>query len=333
MKNIILILLLLILSSVNAQKTTKKYNSLQERYEYFDQNGNMIGYEKYNSLMEQWEYFSTSRSQSKSGYSNPQSNFDPELAMKVLQAKQRRYDALSQTEKMQLAANREYKRKKRYVYKMTKKPAKKLDKNIVKQQKKAERNYNKFKRKKKLNINNLDSGWYECYFLWNDLGYLKRKLLINDGNIVQYFNGRHLVQIRDYKKEVRRNVYELKASLYGIKFNFSVFIIDDTNIKKPDIKKPTKLLFYTKSDNINGSISVILRRKNKGIFKSDDYLNGGVIDHYIYESPHCNQKKYIRNVVLTPGKYKYYAFSDTEFWTDEVILKPYDCRKINLINN
>lgn len=42
-----------------SQTVTKKFNSFQNRYEYFDSNGNMTGYEKYNSFSKQWEYYTT----------------------------------------------------------------------------------------------------------------------------------------------------------------------------------------------------------------------------------------------------------------------------------
>ncbi len=38
--------------------STKKWNDLLDRYEYFDGQGNKIGYEKYNNLYNRWEYFS-----------------------------------------------------------------------------------------------------------------------------------------------------------------------------------------------------------------------------------------------------------------------------------
>jgi hypothetical protein len=90
MKKLILILCLILAFSSYSQTRTKKYNSLQERYEYFE-NGRMVGYEKYNSLRKQWEYYSTKKSSSNS-YSDRQSNFDVGLARMALEAKQNRYD-------------------------------------------------------------------------------------------------------------------------------------------------------------------------------------------------------------------------------------------------
>ncbi|BEV03901.1 hypothetical protein [Chryseobacterium gambrini] len=42
-----------------SQNISKKFNSVYKRYEYFDSNGNMIGYEKYNDVLKQYEYYST----------------------------------------------------------------------------------------------------------------------------------------------------------------------------------------------------------------------------------------------------------------------------------
>jgi hypothetical protein len=58
-----------------SQTATKKFNSFQNRYEYFDSNGNMTGYEKYNSFSKQWEYYTTnntSQSRQPTQYRDPQ---------------------------------------------------------------------------------------------------------------------------------------------------------------------------------------------------------------------------------------------------------------------
>lgn len=74
-----------------AQTSTEKWNSLYERYEYFDSNGTMIGYKKYNKLYERWEYYDL---KSNNSSSTPQPSFgDLELAKKALAEKQARYDA------------------------------------------------------------------------------------------------------------------------------------------------------------------------------------------------------------------------------------------------
>lgn len=63
MKKIIFSAFLLLGISCFSQTATKKYNSINRRYEYFDSRGNMTGYEIYNTLTRQWEYYSTTSQQ------------------------------------------------------------------------------------------------------------------------------------------------------------------------------------------------------------------------------------------------------------------------------
>jgi len=84
MKNILILILLFSFISVDAQRQTKKYNSLQDRYEYYNARGQMTGYEVYNSLQEQWEYYSVKTSRSSNKYGEPQSTFDADLAIFAL---------------------------------------------------------------------------------------------------------------------------------------------------------------------------------------------------------------------------------------------------------
>lgn len=51
------ILIIICSSTLTAQSYTKKWNKSFDRYEHFDSQGNMIGYEKYNNLFNRWEYF------------------------------------------------------------------------------------------------------------------------------------------------------------------------------------------------------------------------------------------------------------------------------------
>jgi len=80
-----------------AQTYTKKYNSINGRYEYFNSNGTMVGYEKYNSISNSWEYYTVTND------NNPynrkpievapvQSNVNLELIDRVMAKKQQDYD-------------------------------------------------------------------------------------------------------------------------------------------------------------------------------------------------------------------------------------------------
>ncbi|KQT30915.1 hypothetical protein ASG22_19665 [Chryseobacterium sp. Leaf405] len=77
-----------------SQIATKKFNSFQNRYEYFDSNGNMIGYEKYNSFSKQWEYYTTnntSQSRQPTQYRDPQ-QLDISALGNAMTAKQNNYN-------------------------------------------------------------------------------------------------------------------------------------------------------------------------------------------------------------------------------------------------
>jgi hypothetical protein len=119
MKKILLILCLILAFSSYAQ-TTKKYNSLLERYEFYNSNGQLTGYTKYNSLQERWEFFNSNNqmyayskynsitgeteyvelNNNNSNYGNyiihdygePSSTFDADLAMIALRQKQQQYN-------------------------------------------------------------------------------------------------------------------------------------------------------------------------------------------------------------------------------------------------
>lgn len=94
MKKLFVLLLIIFTTVCYSQTTTKKYNDLRHRWEYYNSSGQMIGYEKYNSLMQQWEYTDLSQNVSSRvhDYGEPQSFFDADLAIMALATKQARYD-------------------------------------------------------------------------------------------------------------------------------------------------------------------------------------------------------------------------------------------------
>lgn len=94
MSKIILVIIMTVFTcgNVYSQTKTKKYNSLMERYEYFDSSGSMIGYEKYNSLMERWEYFDIKSKNNSNKYGDYIKPVNTALIAKGLEAKQNRYD-------------------------------------------------------------------------------------------------------------------------------------------------------------------------------------------------------------------------------------------------
>lgn len=84
MKKIILLLVFFISVNVFCQTLTQKYNSVYNRYEFFDNQGNLIGYKKWNSLLEQWEYYSNNVER-KSSYIDPIDVEDLERTMSQLE--------------------------------------------------------------------------------------------------------------------------------------------------------------------------------------------------------------------------------------------------------
>lgn len=88
-KCIVRFLILFVFSSnLMGQNYSSKYNSLYGRYEYFDSNGNMIGYKKYNPLYDRWEYTDLSR-QNKS---NSNSYYNLDLIQQSMLYKQQQGD-------------------------------------------------------------------------------------------------------------------------------------------------------------------------------------------------------------------------------------------------
>lgn len=83
-----LILFLLFTCITNAQSYTEKYNSFQNRYEYFNSNGTLVGYKYYDSFNQQWVYKDLNE-KPKSTYVNP---INTELLNKVMAKKQNSID-------------------------------------------------------------------------------------------------------------------------------------------------------------------------------------------------------------------------------------------------
>lgn len=87
----IIFILLLFCGSLFAQTSTEKWNDYNKRYEYFDSNGKMTAYKTYNTYLRQWETYNVN---SNSGFEKTKikSNFNAELADRVLAKEQKNYD-------------------------------------------------------------------------------------------------------------------------------------------------------------------------------------------------------------------------------------------------
>lgn len=96
MRNLITLLFLLFTINSSSQTRTEKWNSSNQRYEYFNSNGTMIGYKKFNNLYERWDYYDlkTTNTNSNNGYQvqQPPSYGDLKILERTLDAKQQSYN-------------------------------------------------------------------------------------------------------------------------------------------------------------------------------------------------------------------------------------------------
>lgn len=94
MKKLIIIFFFFSIHS-NSQTLTEKWNSLYERYEYFDSNNTLVGYKKYNSLYGRWEYYDLKKESNNNNGNNLQARSalpDLNVLDQALTERQRRYD-------------------------------------------------------------------------------------------------------------------------------------------------------------------------------------------------------------------------------------------------
>ena len=94
MKNVFLMLLFLTLTVSYSQNFSKKWNSTYQRYDYSDSNGYLMGYEKWNSTYQRWDYTSVNTNTNRPAQVRQpiEQGGNLELAMRVANEKQRRYD-------------------------------------------------------------------------------------------------------------------------------------------------------------------------------------------------------------------------------------------------
>lgn len=180
-----------------SQNHSEKYNSLYDRYDFLDSNGNLIGYRKENTLYDRWDYFdkngnlrgyykwndvydrwdfteiktNTTNTTSKTGgrynvhnYGEPTSSFNTDLAIQALAYKQAQYDNLTSEQKTQLANQRKNQKSRDWVrensykwYKLSNKISKRVDKKLNSENRKLK----KLDKKTKIDLKSLQDGWYE----------------------------------------------------------------------------------------------------------------------------------------------------------------------------
>lgn len=154
---------------------------------------------------------------------------------------------------------------------------------------------------------------------------MERTILVENGRIVKYINGDN-VEVKVLNTTKKRNGnYTLSLLLMNESFDSEIIIANDKKDKKPKFKKPTQITFYTKSPRIRGTIRLLIKDGNK-------YYSPIPIKYYLEENPSCEQNEYVSSTILPAGSYKYYAYSETEFWTNDLLLNENDCKKIKLNN-
>jgi hypothetical protein len=93
MKTFVLFFFILFNFSMFSQDLYEKYNDIQNRYEYYDSNNQLVSYKTYNDIMQRWEYHKVEqRQERRSTYQKPVSTYNPDLVHRTLAAKQERYD-------------------------------------------------------------------------------------------------------------------------------------------------------------------------------------------------------------------------------------------------
>ena len=83
-----ILFILIMCSTLSAQDLTEKYNSYENRYEYYNSYGDLIGYKKWNSYSSEWEYFVVDNKK-RSSYIDP---IDNEQVNRTMGIKQNNYD-------------------------------------------------------------------------------------------------------------------------------------------------------------------------------------------------------------------------------------------------
>lgn len=92
MKKIAIIIFLFSSTFLYSQTYTEKYNSINNRYEYYNSSGYMIGYKQWSSINNQWEYYSINNKRTKTDYGKYVQPVNLELANKALSSRQNSYD-------------------------------------------------------------------------------------------------------------------------------------------------------------------------------------------------------------------------------------------------
>ena len=339
MKKILLIFLVISISQISySQSVVEKYNSLYNRYEYFDSSGNMIGYKTYNSLYNQWEYYDVKGKRRETDFGKYVPPVNLELVARVLAQKQARYDNLSYEQKLRLKQQKAYRnyqiRKNNNIRELNKlldKANKRNDKIV----KRGIKNFDKNLYKDNKDIREFSDGWYKCFFVSE--GYLdgsdravsyERFIQVFDGNVINYI-GNHNIIYPITKNNMRSSFLELTLDVpYRKSEQITIYCVSDKPLNKPpDYKIGVTKLFYTTARE-GGDIEIVI--KNNG-----EYGYIGTLDSYWKDDSiiNCNVEDGVVKITLPVGNYEYYAYGDINRWHGEFTLKEGAyCHKTKLVD-
>lgn len=340
MKYISILLFFLITTLSHSQSVVQKYNSLYNRYEYFDDSGNLLGYKSYNSLLKQWEFYDVEGSKRETDFGRYVSPINLELVAKVLEQKQARYDNLSYEEKLRLnrqRAYRQYENRKTYVTNEFFKVYDKSEKNYLSNAKMGVKNFKNTNKKERKNILELSDGWYKCYFFTdvkiknnNEVSSYERYIQIINGNAVNYIGNFNIIYPITKVTRSKSDFFTISIDAGNKRSeDVKIYCISDKALnKKPNHNFGVTKIFYTNIKE-GGKIDIIIKGNN-------GYTYLGKIEEYWKDTDYvsCDVEQGIVKVHLPVGEYKYYAFGDIKVWEGEFTLNENSsCHKTKLISN
>lgn len=298
MKNIfILFIYLLFCISSYSQTRTEKYNSLYERYEYFDQNGQMVGYKKYNSLLGQWEYYETKTNSTKK-YGEYIQPIDIGLLERTLAAKQARYDQQIAELKRQQKETAEIERQKAVI---------RMNQIID-----YYNNANSYP-------TTIKDGWHSVYSMNNYDFCDQRKVFVENNKITRYIVDNWSPRTVTYSMPIQHGktsirLQETESELINI---FFLEATSDPNSYSTPPIKPGKVSFWTNSKK--GYIDIYVEGSFIGTLQS----------HFTEGTPNCGQSG---TVVFEnkPGTYSYVAKSSQGTWSGTITISGTGCSNMKL---
>lgn len=335
MKNLLLLIVVLVFLSpnlVSAQSHSEKYNSVYDRYDFIDSNGNLIGYRKENAVYNRWDYFdnngnlrgyykwndiydrwdfteiksNTGNTSSNTGgryvvhdYGQPQSYFNTNLAIQALAYKQARYDKQLSDLQRQKAQAEEVEREKA-INRMNQ---------II----------NYYNDAKSLPIN-IKDGWH-LVFAMNNYDFCdQRKVYVENNKITKYVidDWSHRTVTYSLPIQYAKTSIKLKEADDELLNIFFVEAINNPNVTAAPPIKAGKINFFT--NYRKGQIDVFV----------EGYFIGTIKKSFKEGTPSCGQDG---TVVYEnkPGTYNYVAKSSRHTWKGTITISGSSCSSKKLL--